>query len=328
MITFSIQNQEFGGQTLWTLLEADPSLLKVMIMAYKESTGAYEQNVYQYNEEENIKDISVSLNGNNIQINVNFNEEDFTLTEIDSASWYLTYVIIYSTETVFTGSYYKIEGDSITKTTDEKPVALLQKWANIDAVKVYNNLTDEHRYFYIGKDRKIYSELDDTKTDNVILTKDNDSEEITWKLPRTYDGVDLATKNISIYYVRPAQEDEAQPQGITETLETLVEDNYILATWIVTDLVTNVAGTLTYSIIAEGDGLKDEYFWQSKTSTFIIEKGIYGNLPTSEQSFKFIDRDSFRTDVYNTIEDLKAIHERGEIKWQSIASLLNPDLEV
>ena len=334
MVTFSIQNKEFGDQTLWALLKEDPSALKVMIMSYKEITGAYEQEQKVYTIPEVILPNKEEINlGSEIEVKVNFNKEDFTLTEIDSASWYLTYVIIYSQETVFTGSCYKIEGEQCIITTDERPVALLQKWINIDAVKVDNDLIDEHKHFYIGKDRKIVAENSD-KFDNVILTRDNESEEITWRLPRYYDGIDLTSKHISIYYIRPIKKDDSQsgetnPQGILENLSvTKCDTDYIWATWIVTDLVTKTEGTLTYAIVAEGDGLKDEYFWQSYPSTFIIEAGIYGNLPIGEEEFKFIDKQDFRNDFINDIDKLNEYHEQGKIKWQPITSLINSSQEV
>ena len=329
MSTFYIPNKPFSeifNLTIYDLLQADPNALQVMIMAYEYLNNGYEQKVYQGEME--IKIFNEITENNEILISVNFKEEDFILTKVDA--WYATYVITYNNELVLAGPSYKKIDEEFTyefnvEANDEKPIALLQKWINLDSTKITNTLVDEHKYFYIGKNRKIVSENSD-KFDNVILTKDNESEEITWRLPRYYDGIDLTTKNISIYYIRPIQntpDGESEPRGITETLTVEKwDDDYLWATWVITDLVTNVAGVLTYSIIVEGDGLKDEYFWQSHPSTFLIEEGIYGNLPTGELDFSFIDKESFRTDVYQTIEELKAIHEAGEVKWQSLADLL------
>lgn len=331
MSIFYIPNKPFSetfNLTIYDLLQADPNALQIMIMAYKYLNNEYEQKIYQGEVEIEISNEITEKN--EILVSVNFKEEDFILTEVDA--WYATYVITYNNELVLAGPSYKKINEEFTyefnvEANDEKPIALLQKWINLDSIKVTNVLVDEHKYFYIGKNRKIISENSD-KFDNVILTKDNESEEITWRLPRYYDGVDLTTKNISIYYIRPIEKDntpggESEPQGLTETLTVEKwDDDYLWATWVITDLVTNVAGILTYSIIVEGDGLKDEYFWQSYPSTFLIEEGIYGNLPTGEQDFSFIDKESFRTDVYQTIEELKAIHEAGEVKWQSLADLL------
>ena len=331
MSVFYIPNKPFSeifNLTIYDLLQADPNALQIMIMAYKYLNNEYEQKIYQGEVEIEISNEITEKN--EILVSVNFKEEDFILTEVDA--WYATYVITYNNELVLAGPSYKKINEEFTyefnvEANDEKPIALLQKWINLDSIKVTNVLVDEHKYFYIGKNRKIVSEISD-KFDNVILTKDNESEEITWRLPRYYDGVDLTTKNISIYYIRPIEKDntsggELEPQGLTETLTVEKwDDDYLWATWMVTDLVTNVAGVLTYSIIVEGDGLKDEYFWQSYPSTFLIEEGIYGILPIGEQDFSFIDKESFRIDVYQTIEELKAIHEAGEIKWQSLADLL------
>lgn len=332
MSTFSIPNEPFSeifNLTIHDLLQADPNALQIMVMAYRYFDNKYEQKIYQG--ESQVEISNEITEKNEILATIDFKEEDFTtLTDVDA--WYATYVVTYNNELVLIGPSYKKINEEFTyefnvEANDEKPVALLQKWINLDSVKVTNILVDEHKYFYIGKNRKIVSENSD-KSDNVILTKDNDSEEITWRLPRYYDGIDLITKNISIYYIRPVEKDntqggESEPQGLTETLTVEKwDDNYLWATWVVTDLVTNTAGVLTYSIIVEGDGLKDEYFWQSYPSTFLIEEGIYGNLPTGEKDFSFIDKKSFRTDIYQTIEELKAIHEAGEIKWQSLADLL------
>ena len=337
MSTFFIPNKPFSeifNLTIYDLLQADPNALQIMIMAYKYSNNEYEQKIYQGEIEIEIS--NEITEENKILASVNFKEEDFILTEVDA--WYATYVITYNNELVLAGPSYKKINEEFTyefnvEVNDEKPIALLQKWINLDSIKITNILIDEHKYFYIGKDRKIISE-DSDKTNNVILTKDNESEEITWRLPRYYDGIDLTTKNISIYYIRPIEKDDTQggesvPQGLIEALSIEKwDDDYLWVTWIVTDLVTNTAGVLTYSIIAEGDGFTDEYFWQSYPSTFLIEKGIYGDLPVGEQDFSFIEKEIFKTNIYQAIEDLQLTHERGEIKWQSLTDLINPSQEV
>ena len=172
-------------------MQADPNALQIMVMAYKYSDNEYEQKVYQG---ESQVEISNEAMDDAILATIDFKEEEFTLIDIDA--WYATYVITYNNELVLVGpNYKKIDGDFTSENfkvevIDEKPVALLQRWINLDSVKITNLLVDEHKHFYIGKNRKIVSENSD-KFDNVILTKDNESEEITWRLPRYYDGIDL-----------------------------------------------------------------------------------------------------------------------------------------
>lgn len=337
IFSFKIKNTAFGKSDIYTLLDSNQDCLKIMIMNSNEQ-GTWQQIVLMDKNEENDDNFNIVLNNDEIIISCDFNTAIFEEQDFKKYPLYATYTIVYSNENLpieptphnyilENQTFRIIEPKDLNDENIQKADAILNKWINQDSVKIVNLLVDEHKHFYIGKNRKIVSENSD-KFDNVILTKDNESEEVTWRLPRYYDGIDLTTKNISIYYIRPIEKDntsggESEPQCLTETL-TVEEwdDEYIWATWVVTDLVTNVAGTLTYSIIAEGDGLKDEYFWQSYPSTFLIEGGIYGNLQTGEQDFSFIDKKSFRTDVYQTIEELKAIHEAGEIKWQSLADLL------
>ena len=337
VFSFKITNTAFGTSDIYTLLDSNRNCLKVMIMN-SNSQGTWQQiELIDKNGKDKADSFEIQLNDNNdILVSCKFESTLFEAQDFKTYPLYATYVVIYSNENLpiepyphnymFTGTDFRIiEQEDLTDKAIQKADAVLNKWITQDSVKITNTHTDEHKHFIIGKDRKIYSENDDAKKDNVLLTKDNDSEEITFKIPRFYDGIDLNTKNLRIYYIRPAAKDTDEiPQGISENLSVEnFDENYITATWVVTKIATSMAGILSYAIIAEGDVIEDEYFWQSYPSQFIVDKGIYGSLPYQENDFSFIEKSSFKTDITETVEELNSSYQSGEIKWQSLETLKN-----
>lgn len=335
-LSFDIQNIPFSNNisnlTIYDLLNANPNCLHVLIMAYNSNNDMYQQRIIPATEEEqNLYNIQITEDAELVLVEIDFDSTWFDMNNINS--WYATYSIVYENESILSpelnlkysyekGTYQSLEEDMTE--ADNKANAILNKWLYQDLLKVKNNLNDTHKHFIVNEHREIKLEESNDKVQNILLTKDNDSEEITFRIPRYYDGIDLTTKNISIYYIRPENDyDKDVPQNIIEDL--LIEDyneNYITATWVVTNQATSTEGKLIYAIIAEGDGLEDEYFWQTKPSYFQVDKGIYGNVSSKDSDFSFIDKSSFRTNVYETIKKIESTYDAGEIKWQSLADLV------
>lgn len=331
VLKFSIENIPFGDTNLLTLIE-NGEVLKIAILKYQSLTN-YSIKDFLFKEGDN-GTISYNKSRNIISIEFTFENIEFNN---ETESLYATYSIVYENELINKISYPYFIYDNSTfgeiqfgeeLTEDQENVKIiLDKWITQDSLKVINALTDEHSHIIVNKDRKIFIPNEDR---NILLTKDNDSEEITFEIPQVYDGIDLSTKNLGIYYIRPVNDNDPEtPQGVTEPLRIeKIENGVIHATWTITNVVTSVPGTLTFAIVAEGDGFQDEYFWQTYPAQFIIEEGIYGKLPYGIEDFSFIDKTDFRNDIIKEIEKLNKYHEQGKIKWQSIASLITPEPEV
>ena len=157
MSTFSIPNEPFSeifNLTIHDLLQADPNALQIMVMAYRYFDNKYEQKIYQG--ESQVEISNEITEKNEILATIDFKEEDFTtLTDVDA--WYATYVVTYNNELVLIGPSYKKINEEFTyefniEANDEKPVALLQKWINLDSVKVTN-------IFILEKIEKLFQKI-------------------------------------------------------------------------------------------------------------------------------------------------------------------------
>lgn len=322
---FSFNNTSFSNNsdlTINDLLESDSSCLHILIMNY----DGIETEKKEYSS------YTRTMTNNKITITCTFNAEDFS----ESNHLYATYAIIkenilipispkYENYVYKENEFKSMDNQQSLTNNDLKACAILDRWRNLDLTRVPNVLTDMHLKLAVSKNRRIL--MDDNE--NIILTKDNLSEEITFVIPRYYDGIDLETKNLGIYYIRPeesnsGEQEEEYVQGITEELhiEPDSTDEYIHASWTITDLVTGIPGTLTFAIIAEGDGIQDEYFWQTYPARIQIEEGIYKFLPQGETDFKFIDKATFRNDIIERVDALERYHAEGTIQWQSLADLI------
>lgn len=337
---FYIDNYSFGDYKIIDIIYDNPYLFKVMLSYYNQEKKIWEQWIYSGDQltDEGSLYIQVSETGaNDNRINITCSFPEFIDTDyISSNPLFMTYTLIYFNEYIplepyphnYYYYYYRGKGQLKLITNElmgsmdilAQGNAILNKWLLKDSLNIVNDLKDSHSHIIVNKDRKILLPNENT---NILITRDNNSEEITFEVPRFYDGIDLTTKNLSIYYIRPVTSGEEKPAGVRENLDLQnYSDETLYASWTVTDKVTNTPGILTFAIIAEGNGYTDTYFWQTYPAQLRVDSGIYGDLPPTEESFAIVEFDEFQKELYNTIQSLKAFHEKGELKWQSITDLI------
>lgn len=102
-----------------------------------------------------------------------------------------------------------------------------------------------------------------TLSDSQInLTQEKNSQYIPFKIPRYYDGYDLATTSLSIYWVnKNGNGSEAVP------VDVYYNDSEIRFAWLIDDNVTGVAGKINFEIHAHGTNSKGyEYIWKTKAN--------------------------------------------------------------
>lgn len=336
-IRFTIENTQYtNGTNVYSLLNAFPELLKIISIYYVEEVKIWEK----INYDSSTYDISGYFNPGNSEKDIyDYLIINLPINELDaSKDYYFTYNLVYMNESLplspFPHNYIyddKMEypygrlltNEDLDGEEDElsrQANAILNKWLTKDSLKIENILEDTHSHIIVNKDRKILLPSENT---NILITKDNNSEKITFEIPRKYDKLDLISKNLSIYYIRPVAAGEDKPAGVKESLYLEeYDDETLYASWTITDKVTNTPGILTFAIIAEGNGYTDTYFWQTYPAQLRVDSGIYGDLPPTEESFAIVEFDEFQKELYNTIQSLKAFHEKGELKWQSITDLI------
>lgn len=98
------------------------------------------------------------------------------------------------------------------------------------------------------------------------LTQESNSQYIPFKMPRYYDGFDLSTATLSIYWVNAAREGSA-----AAPVNVSYDDEYIYFAWLVDNATTRVAGNVEFEIQARGTIVSDarassNYLWKSRSN--------------------------------------------------------------
>lgn len=177
---------------------------------------------------------------------------------------------------------------------------------------VNNELVDEHDPVIINKDRTI-SFLENK---NIVINKDNYSQEITFQMPISYDNIDLRSKQLYIYFIAPTGEPYKEKLQILTNNELEEKEEKFEAVWTVQLPATISSGEITFAIIAEGADL-DNYFWQTFPSKFIVHQGIFENKETGE--FQTTSEDSKYANLIKDIKQLQEYFEQGVLIWQTLA---------
>ena len=115
------------------------------------------------------------------------------------------------------------------------------------------------------------SRVDDGKniiidSKQINLTQEDNSQYIPFVMPRYYDGFDLSTTFIQIYWVN-----ESGYGSFSSVCNVYVSDTEISFGWLVDKGVTSQAGQLKFEIQAKGKtkddrGVEDDYVWKTKPS--------------------------------------------------------------
>lgn len=129
-------------------------------------------------------------------------------------------------------------------------------WLQVDwhGYKFYDEYSDDN----LSKiDGEKYIKLDPKQFN---ITQETNSQYIPFEMPRYYDGFDLTTAKLQIYFVN-----EYNTGGINYPVNVYHNDEKIRFGWLVDSTATQVAGKLNFEIQAIGYNSKSErYIWKSR----------------------------------------------------------------
>jgi hypothetical protein len=200
----------------------------------------------------------------------------------------------------------------------EEAFSRLDNEINYTNILVQNDLKDEHKEIIIDENRSIKFQNED----NIVITKDNNSQEITFQIPREYDGIDLSKKQLYIYYITPKEFRPLKEKLIIDETTLTKDSTNFKATWIFKSLATMTSGDMTFAIVAEGEDLTDSYFWQTFPEIFKIQQGIFKE-ELEVDDFPTTSEDSRYEQILKDVNILMHAYNNGEIIWQKL-----PEVEV
>ncbi len=130
---------------------------------------------------------------------------------------------------------------------------------------IYNSMVDDDEEIVItGRDVAI-------KNIGTIVKGDSNSQILTFRINRYYEGVDLSTKNINFIYSLFGQKTTNSETAVN----VKIEDNSIVFCWLLSSNVTVSDGTIKALIQFSGeDELNKTYILKTKTFQFKIENSI------------------------------------------------------
>lgn len=116
-----------------------------------------------------------------------------------------------------------------------------------------------------------YSTVDESKnivlsSSQINITQEKNSQFIPFKIPKKYDGFDLSTTRIQIFYINAdGGSNYATPINVYYGADG---NDYIKFGWLVDEYVTATAGDIKFEIHATGTNSKgQQYIWKTKPST-------------------------------------------------------------
>lgn len=120
---------------------------------------------------------------------------------------------------------------------------------------------------------------------DIAVSLDTMSQIITFRMPRFFDGIDRASKLITIKFLNAAGQGDHSSAVNKKVMETTIEFG-----WILNGKVTIKDGNVLFAIEILGytdDTFTDFYVWQTKPAGFKIEKGIFvdGNIESPDPSW-------------------------------------------
>ena len=130
-------------------------------------------------------------------------------------------------------------------------------------------------------DNKI-STIDENKNiklsdSQINLTQESNSQYIPFKMPRYYDGFDLSTATLSVYWVN-----EIGSGSAAAPVNVSYDDEYIYFAWLVDSGVTRYTGAVKFEIQARGtitsdSGLSSSYVWKSRSGEISVLQALEYN---------------------------------------------------
>lgn len=170
------------------------------------------------------------------------------------------------------------------------------------------NLTDD-KYSVVDENKNI--KLSDGQ---VSLTQESNSQYIPFKMPRYYDGYDLSSTTLYIYWAN-----EVGYGSAAAPVNVSYDDEYIYFAWLVGSDVTRYAGTVKFEIQARGiitsdSGKELEYIWKS-----YMNNGL--NITQALEYNEIIEPDEgWKTDFFSQANDILDDVKASETNATSAAS--------
>lgn len=111
----------------------------------------------------------------------------------------------------------------------------------------------------------------------INLTQESNSQYIPFKMPRYYDGFDLSTATLSVYWVN-----ELGSGSAAAPVNVSYDSEYIYFAWLVDGGVTRYAGNVKFEIQARGNivsdsGISSSYVWKSRSGEIGIIQALEYN---------------------------------------------------
>jgi hypothetical protein len=318
--SFIVNNEQIGQSTLWQLYSNEPALATVIIRLHTQdvNTDWLKDDIKKTYDSSLDK---LSADGTTFSLTWSYDITTFT----KGKPVYVSYCFIVNGEVCAVGAGDTFDCYSITdennsiievgKTNDEEQEvsALYRQWYKIaNLSNVVNDLRNQHKAIEIGEDRVIKM----SDNNNVIIQFDNDSELITFRAKRKYDGIDLLTKTLYFYGITPGSKKPIKDLVSVETADDSNED--IIISWKVSNAFADGSGQMDFAIVAEGENITDDYLWQTHPAKMTIHPSILDNIV----EFQTLSWNEWQEQLINTIDRLTNAYENGELKWQSISSLL------
>ena len=127
----------------------------------------------------------------------------------------------------------------------------------------------------------------------VNITQETNSQYIPFRMLRYYDGFDLASAKIQIYYINRENQ-----YGISYVVNVYKSNKFIKFAWLVDDNVTMLDGTVKFEIQAVGKNSKgNSYVWKTRPNEDI-------NIIKSLNGISFIEPDeTWKEDFITRIND-------------------------
>lgn len=315
--SFIVKDEQIGQSTLWQLYSSGAALAIIRLYTKDVNTDWLKDDIKK------IYNSNLDESNGDGTFNLTWSYDITTFTK--GYPVYVSYCFIVNDEVCAIGAgdtfdCYSITDDNnniieVGKTNNEEQEvsALYRQWYQIaNLSSVVNDLQNQHDDIIIGEDRVIQM----SNNNNVIIRFDNDSELITFRAKREYDGIDLLTKTLYFYGITPGAKKPIKDLVSVETADD--SDKDIIISWKVSNAFADGSGEMDFAIIAEGENITDDYLWQTHPAKMTIYPSILDNVV----EFQALSWNKWQEQLIETINELSSAYENGELKWQSISSLL------
>ena len=204
------------------------------------------------------------------------------------------------------------------------------------STETFERHTNYSWYDYFQEERMSFIDEDKNITvheDFVNLSSEDNSQFIPFVMDRFYQGVDLTTMDLEIYFVN-------SQQGANHSRPVNVEysEYRIRFGWLLDQNATYVAGPLTFEIRAIGshpvdsDGNKMRYVWKTRSNKQInIEKALSGNEdfePTQDWYIELVQVIAQKDDAARESMNAAAASEQAAMNSQTAAKLSENNAKV